>query len=442
MSLRLRLLIIIGLSFTVLWSALSVWMLIDLRQEFRDTLDERLAASAGMVAGLLNQFPYPVDSAILSPHAALDVAAKDGIACEIGLSQGAVIARTHNSPGTLSHDGNGYGTRTIQGKTWRTYTLEQNGMRITTADRMDRRDALLRDVVLATFIPFLIAMAGSLAVFWFGIRKGLAPLESLRQAIAKSKPEALQPLAMNRIPSELMPLVETINRLLDRTQKAIERERNFTGDAAHELRTPLTAIKTHIQVARLTAGENASQALGNAEEAVLRLQHTIEQLLMLARVEGPFYMRQNDAASVQEIANLVLEEIPDESKNRIRLNASGEEVTIAVPPVLGVTALRNILDNALRYSEKNKPVILNMSASSTHATFQVLDEGPGMSEKECANAPRRFWRQGQGKGSGLGLSIVHAIVRRYGGEFRLEVRPQGGLSASIAFPLCAFPLCH
>jgi len=434
MTLRLRLLLIIGLSFTILWSAVSVWMLIDLQHKFSDALDERLAASARMVAGLVTQTPQPIDTSSQPPRTVLDVLGKDGVACEIRLLHGDVIARTHNSPSKLSLTTSGYSTRTIQEERWRTYTLEQNGMRVTTADRLDRREALLHDVVVATAVPFLIAMVGSLVVFWFGIRKGLGPLESLRQAIAESKPDTLQPIATARLPAELIPLVQTLNRLLDRTHKAIERERHFTGDAAHELRTPLTAIKTHIQVARLASGEATTQALSNAEQGVLRLQSTIEQLLMLARVEGPFYNLDNEAAQAKEIVSLAMNELSSESKKRVVLDDIAEQAMLAAPPILAMTALRNILDNALRYSPPDKPVILNAKSASGYVSFQVLDAGPGLNEKDCMHATHRFWRQGQGKGSGLGLSIVDAIVKRYGGEFRLSARPEGGLSAAISFP--------
>ena len=83
MTLRLRLMIIIGASFTVLWTVTSVWMFYDLRNEFRDALDERLAASARMVAGLLAQMPQAADAANAPSPGAVDIAAKDGIACEI-----------------------------------------------------------------------------------------------------------------------------------------------------------------------------------------------------------------------------------------------------------------------------------------------------------------------------------------------------------------------
>lgn len=434
MTLRSRLLLILGISLTVLWSAASVWMLIDLRHEFRSALDERLAASARMVAGLVVQLPQTSLPAAAPPQRVVDLLAQDGVACEVRLLQGGVLARTHNSPTDLGFASSGYSTRTIQGVNWRSYTLEQDGIRITTADRLDRRTALLQDIVVAAAVPFLIAMAGSLMTLWLGVRHGLAPLVPIRKALAERDPTALHRLPDTQVPGELRPLVATINSLLDRIQRAMERERRFTGDAAHELRTPLTAVKTHIQVARLAnGGSETAAALLHAEEGVLRLQRMMEQLLMLARVDGAQSFEGEEKASMTEIAKMAIQRMPVEQRTQITVRDLGATLKAAVPTTLAVTAVRNIIDNALRYSPPGKSVVLILSESPGKVIFTVDDEGPGMSEVDRAKALERFWRKGFGHGSGLGLSIVVAITERYGGVFELRPRAQGGLRAIIEF---------
>ncbi|MGV3742463.1 MAG: ATP-binding protein [Burkholderiaceae bacterium] len=435
MTLRLRLMLIIGVSFSILWGATSVWMLLDVRIEFRNALDERLAASARMVHNLLAQMPNGPAEASATPLVPLESAAKDGVACEIRLSRGGILARTQGSPAGLGLAKSGYNTRTINGEQWRSYTLEENGRRVTTADRIEKRRDLLADIVYATVVPFLVAMIGSLLVLWLGIRKGLAPLESVRQALADRKPDALQPVSASGVPAELTPLVKTINSLLERTQNAMERERRFTGDAAHELRSPLTAIKTHLQVARLTAGNaDTADALDNAEKGVQRLQHTLEQLLTLARVEGPFSFETGDASSVRVITGLVLDELQAEEKKRVHINNQAGDPPVAVPAILAATALRNLVENALRYSPADSPVKIAISTSDAFISFTVTDEGSGLNDVERSQAAQRFWRKGNGKGSGLGLSIVEAIVNRYGGTLSLGSRAEGGTQAEIRFP--------
>lgn len=434
MTLRSRLLLILGISLTVLWSAASVWMLIDLRHEFRSALDERLAASARMVAGLVVQLPQTSLPPMDPPRRVVDLLAHDGVACEVRLLRGGVLARTHNSPTDLGFTSSGYSTRTIQGVNWRSYTLEQDGIRITTADRLDRRTALLQDIVVAAAVPFLIAMAGSLMTLWLGVRHGLAPLVSIRKALAERDPTALRKLPDTQVPGELRPLVATINLLLDRIQRAMERERRFTGDAAHELRTPLTAVKTHIQVARLAnGGSETATALLHAEEGVLRLQRMMEQLLMLARVDGAQSSEGEEKAGGLVIAKMAIQQMPVEQRGQIKVRDLGAALNAAVPTDLAVTAVRNIIDNALRYSPPGKSIVLTLSESRGKVIFTVDDEGPGMSEGDRAKASERFWRKGLGHGSGLGLSIVAAITDRYGGVFELRPRPEGGLRAIIKF---------
>lgn len=435
MTLRLRLMIIIGISFTLLWGATSIWMLMDVRTQFRDALDERLAASANMVAGLVAQLPDTPGSAPAMPQSIIDVAARDGVACEIRLIRGGVLARTAGTPHGLSTVNLGYSTRTIDGQQWRSYTLEHEGKRVTTADRVDKRRDLLHNIVFATVVPFIVAILGSLLVLWFGITKGLAPLEAIRQALAERKPDALHPLPNTHVPAELEPLVRTINLLLGRTQSAMERERRFTGDAAHELRTPLTAVKTHIQVARMTAtGSDTVDALINAEAGVQRLQHTLEQLLTLARVEGPFSFANKETATVAEIIETATVELDSSDRVKIIQASSSTQASVAASRILAATALRNLVENALRYSPAQSLVTISVETNDDHVIFSVKDQGKGLTKEDCDEASRRFWRRGHGQGSGLGLSIVDAIVKRYGGNFLLTSDSGDGTTAHLRFP--------
>ena len=119
--------------------------------------------------------------------------------------------------------------------------------------------------VLAAAAPVLVALLGSLAVLWVGIARGLAPLAHIRAALAERSADSVEPLQIDGLPAELTPLVETQNLLFQRIADTIQRERRLTDNVAHELRSPLTAIKTHLQVASMTAGETARHAVEQAE---------------------------------------------------------------------------------------------------------------------------------------------------------------------------------
>lgn len=437
MSLRLRLLLMIGVSLSLLWGGVAMWMLHDLEGEMRRTLDQRLAMSARMVAGLVSQNPAAWDTSTrgagLTP---LTVpATAKGLACQVSSLRGEVLARTPGTaPAAIATATPGFAEREIDGERWRTYTVEAQDVRITTADRLAERDSLLRDVMAAAVVPFVIALVGSLGMLWIGVRSGLVPLERLRQALARRAPATLTPIPDAPMPRELQPLVDTLNQLLERMRSAIARERRFTSDVAHELRTPLTALKTHLQVARITHGADAETALDFAEEGASRLQHTLQQLLTLAQVEGPFSWDESQRAYADEVARLAIRDAAPEAPDRIVFVGDGAPAALALPQALAVTALRNLLDNALRHSPSDQSITLEIEAGPDSVGFRVCDSGPGLLPDELARVTERFWRRDRGRGSGLGLAIVLAIAERCGGSLTLAPRTPGGLEAELRLP--------
>jgi two-component system, OmpR family, sensor histidine kinase QseC len=438
MSLRLRLLLTIGTCFALFWAISAAWMLADLRSEFRSALDERLAASARMVAALVTESPQlstPVAPPALQPY----LVRNDAVACEIRMQHGALVGRTGNSPPALGQATPGLHTRTIDGVTWRSYTFDHHGVRITTADRVDRRQQLFYDIARATFVPFAVAMAATMLALWFAVRVCLRPLARVRAALARRAPDALDPVPEQGLPAELAPLVTTVNALLGKIARTIERERRFTGDAAHELRTPLTAVKTHIQVARRSHdGTVTAAALSQAEEGVGRLHRTIDQLLMLARVEGSASFDDDEESDAATAVREAVSQLPQQQAHAVEVVDEGAgALVLSVPASLAATALRNVLDNALRHGPPGSPVVLRIAPAGGSVSFIVEDRGPGLADADLGKAGQRFWRGGHGQGSGLGLSIVNAIVARYGGSWELSPRSGGGLAARIRLPVAA-----
>lgn len=357
------------------------------------------------------------------------------------------VARTASSP-ALDDASPGYSTGVYGGKLWRIYVLHQGGLRIATADRIDAREALLKDVALTAGVPFGVALVGTLFALWLGIGGGLAPLERIRRGLAQRRPEDESPLPSAPVPRELRPLVGTIAHLLERVRGTIALERRFTDDAAHELRTPLTAVKTHLQVLRLALARNqganeVSDALAHADEGVLRMQRSLEQLLLLARLEGGEEVDPSMCADANDAVTQAVAEVEASrgSPGWITVEPLPSSRCVHVPEPLLVSALRNLLGNAVRVSADGVPVELRVgSGANGTVRFEVLDRGPGMSEQECAMATRRFWRRSKAAGgSGLGLAIVQAIAQRHGGTLRLQPRPDGGLRAELTLPAAGGP---
>lgn len=432
MSLRARLLLTLGLTLVVLWGVAVAWLLNDLEKKFVETLDQRLAQSARMVAGLMLQLPEEVWAQ--SATAALSIPPIEGLACQVHSPQGNIIARTHaNLESVLSPGARGHSYRQEGDTTWRVFTYERGDLMITTADRMDERDKLLSDVVCVAVVPFIVALIGSFIALWVGVWRGLLPLARLRAALASRHPEALAPVSTYGVPKEIKPLIETLNGLLTRVQHTLVREQRFTNDAAHELRTPLTAIKTHLQVARRAEGAVAEESLCHAEAGVVRLAHTLDQLLTLARVEGRMRFDDGEPSQVTEVVEYAIADSMAES-GQCQPPEMLPNVCLAMPRELAITALRNLLDNALHHGPRGAPVSLSVQCIEGRATFSVHDQGPGVDEAMLKQLTLRFWRASKQQGSGLGLAIVEAIAERFGGSLTFENAEVGGFSAHLTVP--------
>jgi len=429
-SLRLRLTLTLGSAFVLLWAVAATWMLMDVRNQLMLSLDQRLAASARMVAGLLVQLPQPQLGADgVTRLSAEQLGIENGLACQVSSLRGEVLARSHAAPDSvLDAQRTGFHDQLIGDTAWRSFTLIQNGMRVTTADRLDERDTLKRSVMLAAALPVLVALLGSLIVLWIGIGNGLSPLRRIRNALAQRTADSVEPLQTERLPRELVPLVETQNQLFARIAQTLERERRLTDDAAHELRSPLTAIKTHLQVAAMTEGDTARRALAQAEIGTDRLHRTLEQLLMLARVEGQVSFDDGLRCTALEVAQQAIADASQQAGPPIELHA-GENLPrapLAMPPALAIAALRNLLDNARRHTRDGTAVHLTLEPlGEGKVRFAVQDQGPGIAPEQVERFTERFWRSSDGDGSGLGLSIVKAIAERCGCELGFEPCSEG-----------------
>ncbi|MFT6464072.1 ATP-binding protein [Halopseudomonas sp.] len=436
MSLRLRLTLTLGSTFIILWSLAAAWMLYDLRAEMMRSLDQRLAASAQMVAGLLVQIPQSSQPETAERITAQRLGMPEGLTCQVSSLRGEVIARSNPELAEpLDAQQIGFRDQQVDGVNWRSYTFEQHGMRITTADRLDERQTLQSSVLLAAAVPVGVALLGTLLLLWLGVRKGLEPLRRMADAVLQRGPDSLEPLQLSPLPSELQPLQDSQNQLFERIAHAIERERRFTGDAAHELRSPLTAIKVHLQVAGMTTDAESAHALVQAEKGADRLQSTLEQLLLLARVEGRQSFEEGAQATALEVARLAIQDVPG-AKERVELCSTGElsPRALNIPPALATMALRNLLDNALRHTLEGTKVEVEVNCQGDWASFKVRDHGPGLADESMMMLTRRFWRQGTGSGSGLGLAIVDAIVQRSGGQLRFS-NSSDGLLVTLELPL-------
>lgn len=443
MSLRLRVVLIAGISLVVLWAAAAGWMMRGVQDHLDRTLDGRLAMSARMVSGLLERAALGPGRASADFSEAVRVQGSEGMACEIRSLQGEVLAQTAASPrSAFAGLAAGFSTQEVQGQTWRVYVLRTGGYQITTADRIDQRHVLNHEMLRAAGVPFLIAVLGSLAALWIGIGHGLSPLKALCRQLRSKEMDDTTPIAVKHPPKELRTVLDAMNALLGRLAQALSSQRAFTDAAAHELRTPLTVIDTHLQVIRLTDGEEAQASLASAEEGVRRLRRTLDQMMTLARTEATVD-KADHCESVLAVVHGVLD--MEGGRARIGLTTEGADGGSPMPRSMLETAVRNLVNNALRYSPGQTRVAIHVrfEAAAGQCLLTVADRGPGLSPEQVAQVGRRFWRADQGRqrkdGAGLGISIVRAIAQRFGGVLVLKPREGGGLIAELTLPLRGSP---
>lgn len=468
MSLRLRAVLIAGTALIVLWVVAAGWMMRGVAANLDRALDQRLAMSARMVSGLLVR----VALSPLGPSAGqsdwgevIRVGADDGIACEIRSVQGVVLARTDGGPqGVEKALPKGFSTMEIDGKRWRIYVLQDDrGYQVMTADWLEKRAGLSHALLGAAGVPFLIAVVGGLIALWIGIGRGLSPLEILRATLRDKRADDTSPIDLGRAPTELRPVVSALNGLLDRLTQALAYQRAFTDAAAHELRTPLTAVDTHLQVAEITGGESARRAISMAGVGVRRLRHTLDQMMTLARAEAPAHER-DMCGSVREVIEEVLIEWEETDRGpvpprvgsmsewrngapvrrggpRVFFSMACEDRGTVVPHSMLGTAVRNLVDNAMRYSPEGSrvDVTVEMDEHRRRYCIEVGDRGPGLTPEQAEQMGQRFWRgdrgRREGEGAGLGISIVRAIASRFDATVEFSAREGGGLLARLHVPI-------
>jgi signal transduction histidine kinase len=219
----------------------------------------------------------------------------------------------------------------------------------------------------------------------------------------------------------------------------LPRSRHFVADAAHELRTPLTALKLQVQVLRGAVDDDEREhALQQLAAGVDRATRLVQQLLALARSE-PGAAAPMAAVDIAALARAAAEDAA------ARVREQGATLSLRLPQTLPLTgdaeglrsAIRNLLDNALKYGGSPPQVTLSVAREGDEAVVRVDDAGPGLPQAERTAVFERFRRAqpGHGEGSGLGLAIVRAVARRHGGTASLGDAPAGGLRAELRLPL-------
>jgi two-component system, OmpR family, sensor kinase len=335
----------------------------------------------------------------------------------------------------------GFSNVRARGATYRVFSLQTGSLVIQVAQDMAARRRMAGSLALSTVAPIVIAAPLLMLVVWWVVSRSLAPVARVRGQVAAREADDLSPLSDSDLPEEVRPLVRELNLLFDRVRKAFEAQQHFVADAAHELRSPLAALKLQVQGLQ-RAPDEAGRALAETRlvAGIDRATRLVEQMLALARHEASAAAgTRPEPVSLAETARLAISDVVTAAHLRgidIGIVRSDPAQVSGDAEALR-TLLRNLLDNAVRYSGAGGRVDVAVEADNAgRATLGISDSGPGIPPGEHARVFDRFYRRaGTGPpGSGLGLAIVKGVADAHGATLTLGSGAGGfGLKVVVTF---------
>jgi two-component system, OmpR family, sensor kinase len=329
------------------------------------------------------------------------------------------------------------------GQSWRVFTQLDGARIIQVAHPLSLRREMAADFARRAVLPLLALLPLLAIVIWVVVGRALTPLSSISAALRARTPAALEPLPQEKVPEELVPLVGSLNDLLQRLQHALEVQRQFVGDAAHELRSPLTAVQLQLSLLKRASGEDErAAAIERLERGVHRSNRLVQQLLTLARQDPQAPDAAIEDVDIGQLAHeLATDYEPQAALERqsLRLESAAEPVLVRGEREALRVMLSNLIDNALRYTPADGSVAVRISRAGDEALIEVEDSGPGIAPEQRARVFDRFYRVPRAaaeEGSGLGLAIVKRVLDRHAGSVSLDDASAGsGLKVSVRLPV-------
>ncbi|WP_199099623.1 sensor histidine kinase [Dyella sp. ASV21] len=411
--------------------------------------DHSLSRSALAIVARIHAMPDGELAVSLPKHPPPPLRAWEGehFFYRVSRSDGGTLAGVDDlplAPDDHSEDGFSYADIQFRGEYVRvaSYRTAEIGtpLIVTVAETPIRRDRAVHRLDVAFLINDTIQMAAVLVIALIGIRIALRPLQRLSRQIAGRPPQVMSRLSTEHVPSEVLPVVESLNTLLGSVRDSVLSQQHFMANAAHQLRTPLTGLKAQLEVlGRETAGTALEDRIALLQGGVDRLAHTANQLLTLARAEPSAHRASHFApVDLTHLVSEVIDSVLDRAlAHGIDLGADAQPAQVSGVYWLLHELLINLIDNAIRHTPEGGNITVRCGVENQHAFLEVDDSGSGIPLDERDKVRERFYR-GAGSppdGCGLGLSIVDEVARVHGGQLTiLDGSSGGGTRMRIDFP--------
>ncbi len=304
-----------------------------------------------------------------------------------------------------------------KGKLWRIIWVKSidGDFTIAVGQELKYRKKAAIELVEEAVVPWLVGLIIMLGAIIILVSRELSPLKKIAHNLTNRSPNDFSPLEGKDVPQEITPLMDAINNLFARIDEMLKRERSFIADSAHELRSPLTALKVQLEVAELAYDDKEAhaKALHNVGQGIERASRLVEQLLALSRLESNGFQsdEEKEILDWKKIIETSVDEQREAAKNKdisIETSLSEQGLIPQGKSILWSLLMRNLLDNAIRYSAKGSIIKIELTPNE----LKVSNNGVSLDKKHLNRLGERFFRPAgqQVSGSGLGLSIIEKIA--------------------------------
>ncbi|WP_092274368.1 MULTISPECIES: ATP-binding protein [unclassified Duganella] len=398
----------------------------------------------------MQQMAMSLRSSATLTNKAADTAAdpeNDDLVVQVWTPDGAQVFRSLSRAALPQRAVLGFSNVKVNKTTYRVFSVQTSNQTVQVAQDMAVRQRMAGTLALRTVGPIAVMAPVLMLVVWWVVSGSLAPVSRVKRQVAARQADDLSPVSENDLPDEVLPLVQELNLLFVRVRTAFEAQQHFVADAAHELRTPLAALKLQVLSLERAPDEAARKvAVSRVTAGIERATRLVEQLLVLARQEGGIEEIKLEPVQLGELVKRVLGDMNGLAQARqIDLGLHhADEVVVAGQQDALIILLRNLVDNAIKYTPAGGTVDVTLRrsvAATKNAKPRVLlsveDSGPGIPPEERERVFSRFYRVpgSPAGGSGLGMAIVQSIAERHGGVLTLAQSERlGGLQVNVDFP--------
>lgn len=302
-----------------------------------------------------------------------------------------------------------------------------NPVMVQVAETLEKRSQLANEIIKGVILPQFIILPIVVVLVWFGLSRGLAPLNALQNRIRNRLVDDTSPIEERAAPQEIMPLISSFNDVLYQLEDSVQSQKRFIADAAHQLKTPLAGLRMQAELAqRENSPEELQRSLEQIADSSTRATRLVQQLLSLARMENTNKLSEKILIDLsQSAADATKSWLSAAWEKNIDLGCETNQQTYKMygNPVMLKELFNNLLDNAIKYTPPNGAVTVDVRKADQPGLLivEVKDTGPGIPPEERQRVLERFYRVlgSDIEGSGLGLAIVKEIATQHGGKLEI-----------------------